>query len=662
MQSNGGLAAPEASAPASGAVGAGRRPGRRRRASPRRPGRPRLIAFDMGGTSTDVVALRRRAAAALRDAASRASGCRRRCWTSTRSPPAAARSSLRRRAASRRPGSAGSNPGPACYRQRRPAHASPTSRCCSGGIRPGRASRRVRPARRRSRSMPAVVRARVRGARRRGRRRDGVERARGGIPRRRGRVDGARDPPRLDARRATIRRSSRCSASAAPRRSTPAASPRRSACARSSSIRSPACSRRSGIGARRPAGRCAARAWRAAAERRCASRPQANAWPSSRRRARRAGRPAATSANPHRACSSCARRGQRSRARGRRARPLPKCARASRARSPRPLRIRGAGRRPAVVEAVRAGSASASPATRAALRSPAPRSDAARPARARAWFDGWRDVPLLERAALADAATDRRPGAHRRAAIPRPSCWNPAGGASGCADGTAPARAHEPRHGAPRVDQRCPDPAQLELFNHRFMQVAEQMGAVLQATAQSRSTSSERLDFSCALFDADGRADRERAAHAGAPRLDGRERARGHRGASRARCSPATRLAAEQPLRRRHAPAGHHGGDARVPRRTAPTPAFFVASRAHHADIGGITPGSMPPVSRDHRRGRRAVRQLPARRRRRVPRSGAARTASRARPLARAQPRPERRRPEGAARRERARHRRARAR
>ncbi len=62
------------------------------------------------------------------------------------------------------------------------------------------------------------------------------------------------------------------------------------------------------------------------------------------------------------------------------------------------------------------------------------------------------------------------------------------------------------------------DPVLLEVFNNLFMNIAEQMGLQLQNTAYSVNIK-ERLDFSCALFDAAGQPDRQRAAHAGAPGL-----------------------------------------------------------------------------------------------------------------------------------------------
>ena len=136
------------------------------------------------------------------------------------------------------------------------------------------------------------------------------------------------------------------------------------------------------------------------------------------------------------------------------------------------------------------------------------------------------EVPLLQRAALAPGEPVAGP-----ALIVEPNSTTvvePGWSAERLADGMLRlARRHAAAAAA--IDAGRADPAQLELFNHRFMQVAEQMGAVLQATAVSVNIR-ERLDFSCALFDAAGSADRECAAHAGAPRFHGRERARGHRG------------------------------------------------------------------------------------------------------------------------------------
>ena len=61
--------------------------------------------------------------------------------------------------------------------------------------------------------------------------------------------------------------------------------------------------------------------------------------------------------------------------------------------------------------------------------------------------------------------------------------------------------------------------------------------------------------------------------------------------------TPRRRVRAERAVQRRHASARRDGDRAGVPRRLATAPEFYVASRGHHADIGGITPGSMPPDS-----------------------------------------------------------------
>ena len=146
------------------------------------------------------------------------------------------------------------------------------------------------------------------------------------------------------------------------------------------------------------------------------------------------------------------------------------------------------------------------------------------------------------------------------------------------------------------------DPVMLEVFNNLFMSIAEQMGAALANTAQSVNIK-ERLDFSCAVFDPRRRPGGQCAASAGASGLDGREhrdgdpRAAGNDAAGR-------RLRPQRPLQRRHPPSRHHRDHPGVRRRGSSGGAagdeilFFVGSRGHHADIGGITPGSMPPDSR----------------------------------------------------------------
>ena len=139
------------------------------------------------------------------------------------------------------------------------------------------------------------------------------------------------------------------------------------------------------------------------------------------------------------------------------------------------------------------------------------------------------------------------------------------------------------------------DPVLLEVFNNRFMGVAEEMGLALQTSASSVNIR-ERLDFSCAVFDAAG------GLVANAPHIPV------HLGSmsESIRTVIRERGATMKPgdIYMLNAP---HAGGTHLPDITviAPVilmgdtaPAFFTSARGHHADIGGITPGSMPPDSR----------------------------------------------------------------
>ncbi len=138
------------------------------------------------------------------------------------------------------------------------------------------------------------------------------------------------------------------------------------------------------------------------------------------------------------------------------------------------------------------------------------------------------------------------------------------------------------------------DPMRVELFNNLFMSIAEQMGAALQNTAQSVNIK-ERLDFSCALFDAKGQLlanAPHMPVHLGSMGESVRAVIERH-GAS---WRPGDTFVLNNP----------YAGGTHLPDITVVTPVFlqsdaprfFVASRGHHADIGGATPGSMPPASR----------------------------------------------------------------
>ncbi|MFD4342893.1 hydantoinase B/oxoprolinase family protein [Streptomyces anulatus] len=143
------------------------------------------------------------------------------------------------------------------------------------------------------------------------------------------------------------------------------------------------------------------------------------------------------------------------------------------------------------------------------------------------------------------------------------------------------------------------DPVMLEVFNNLFMSIAEQMGVRLENTAHSVNIK-ERLDFSCALFDAEGNLIANAPhipVHLGSMGESIKEVLRRNEGSLR----PGDVYAVNDP---------YHGGT-HLPDVTVVTPVFdegragepdrlrfLVASRGHHAEIGGITPGSMPAFSR----------------------------------------------------------------
>jgi 5-oxoprolinase (ATP-hydrolysing) len=151
----------------------------------------------------------------------------------------------------------------------------------------------------------------------------------------------------------------------------------------------------------------------------------------------------------------------------------------------------------------------------------------------------------------------------------------------------------KPRTAALALGTRV-DPVMLEIFNNLYMSIAEQMGLRLQATAYSVNIK-ERLDFSCALFDAAGNL------IANAPHMPV------HLGSMGESIKTVIRLNAGRmkpgDVYVLNAP---YNGGTHLPDVTVITPVFssrneilfYVGSRGHHADIGGITPGSMPPGSK----------------------------------------------------------------
>jgi 5-oxoprolinase (ATP-hydrolysing) len=141
---------------------------------------------------------------------------------------------------------------------------------------------------------------------------------------------------------------------------------------------------------------------------------------------------------------------------------------------------------------------------------------------------------------------------------------------------------------------QSPDPVRLEIFNNLFASIAEQMGLTLQHTSISTNVK-ERLDFSCAVFDAAG------GLVVNAPHIPVHLGAMGETVrrviADNPDIAPGDVFVTNDPYR----------GGSHLPDVTVVTPVhdesgrllFFTASRAHHAEIGGIVPGSMPPFSKN---------------------------------------------------------------
>ena len=218
-------------------------------------------------------------------------------------------------------------------------------------------------------------------------------------------------------------------------------------------------------------------------------------------------------------------------------------------------------------------------------------------ARAGAWFGGEeRETPIYRREALAAGAVLDGPAVvleSTATTVVEPG-WRAALAASG--DLLLERVVPLPRESAAGTD--C-DPVMLEVFNNRFMSIAEQMGLTLENTALSVNIK-ERLDFSCALFDPDG------MLVANAPHIPIHLGSMGESVVTvarenRGRMKPGDVFCVNAP----------YNGGTHLPDVTVITPVFdegaapgaprilfFVASRGHHADIGGSMPGSMPPDAR----------------------------------------------------------------
>ncbi|MEQ8347588.1 MAG: hydantoinase B/oxoprolinase family protein [Sneathiellaceae bacterium] len=219
----------------------------------------------------------------------------------------------------------------------------------------------------------------------------------------------------------------------------------------------------------------------------------------------------------------------------------------------------------------------------------------------RAWMDGaWRDTPVYRRAAL--AAGQRIAGPAILIEETATSVIEPGWTAELTDRADIVLRRTEARAGASGIGTAV-DPVMLEIFNNLFMSIAEQMGSVLQNTAYSVNIK-ERLDFSCAVFDIEGELIANAPhmpVHLGSMSESIKTVVRERAGTMK----PGDVFALNAPYAGgTHLPdvtvitpvfaTGFAGGGSGA---AGEAPLFYTASRGHHADIGGLTPGSMPPFS-----------------------------------------------------------------
>ncbi|MCH7854900.1 MAG: hydantoinase B/oxoprolinase family protein [Proteobacteria bacterium] len=212
----------------------------------------------------------------------------------------------------------------------------------------------------------------------------------------------------------------------------------------------------------------------------------------------------------------------------------------------------------------------------------------------RMWVDGeWCDVPVYIREQLGAGARLRGPAmlVEQNATTIIDSGWQGVIGKTGhlLIEKEAIVAAQQ----AQTATESQPDPVRLEVFNRLFMHIAEQMGTVLQNTALSVNIR-ERLDFSCALFDAEGRL------VSNAPHMPVHLGSMGE--SVRSVITARGQELQEGDVVMLNSP---YNGGTHLPDITVVTPwfaasdrpLFYLASRAHHADIGGMSPGSMPSNS-----------------------------------------------------------------
>ena len=207
--------------------------------------------------------------------------------------------------------------------------------------------------------------------------------------------------------------------------------------------------------------------------------------------------------------------------------------------------------------------------------------------------EGWREAPLYARDALAPGQQIEGPAI--LVETTGTTVIEPGWRGESKPGGHLLLERSTPRPDTEAVDSAA-DPVMLEVFNNLFMSVAEQMGTTLAQTAYSVNIK-ERLDFSCAIFDADGNL------VANAPHLPVHLGSMGESVKAVIRANGGRLKPGDV-----HVTNAPYKGGTHLPDVTVITPVFdrrerdvlfYVGARGHHADIGGRTPGSSPPDSRE---------------------------------------------------------------